>query len=356
MEYGLLPPEINSARLYAGPGSAPMLTAASAWATLSTGLFSTAYEVTAAVGTLAATWTGPSSLAMAHTLTGYVQWLMSTASLAEQTANQASSAVAAYETAHAAIVPPPVIAANRAMLAMLVATNLLGQNAAAIAATEAQYAEYWAQDSAVMYGYAASSGAATQLPTFNLPPQSLNDPSAPSSLVEPAAGTGTVQSILGQLADTTTPLGFINQYATAFVSSGPLQLLQLPIELVSMFSVLWALDSPDSILAPLRAAPGAVEPVPSFAPASAPAPGVSVNVGSGNRIGVLSTPPSWATAQQPRIVVPLAPGATTSVTEGAFPMPLPIGAPRGGTPPKTEKPPPEYGLSPTFIPKHPFGG
>ena len=41
-------------------------------------------------------------------------------------------------------VPRPVIAANRAQLAALVATNILGQNAPAIAATEAQYGQMWA--------------------------------------------------------------------------------------------------------------------------------------------------------------------------------------------------------------------
>ncbi len=39
----------------------------------------------------------------------------------------------------------------------LIATNLLGHNTPAIAATEAQYVEMWAQDVAAMFGYAASS-------------------------------------------------------------------------------------------------------------------------------------------------------------------------------------------------------
>ena len=66
------------------------------------------------------------------------------------TSNQAKAAVAAYEAAFAATVPPPVIEANRALLMMLIATNILGQNTPAIAATEADYMEMWAQDSAAM--------------------------------------------------------------------------------------------------------------------------------------------------------------------------------------------------------------
>jgi PPE-repeat protein len=53
-----------------------------------------------------------------------------------------------------------VVAANRSLLMSLIATNLLGQNAAAIAATETQYTEMWAQDAAAMYGYAGQSSAA----------------------------------------------------------------------------------------------------------------------------------------------------------------------------------------------------
>ena len=45
----------------------------------------------------------------------------------------------------------------------LLRRNLLGLNAQAIAATEAQYADTWAQDAAAMYGYAGSSASATSL-------------------------------------------------------------------------------------------------------------------------------------------------------------------------------------------------
>ncbi len=36
LDYGALPPEINSTRMYAGPGSAPLIAAAAAWDVLAT--------------------------------------------------------------------------------------------------------------------------------------------------------------------------------------------------------------------------------------------------------------------------------------------------------------------------------
>ena len=45
---------------------------------------------------------------------------------------------------------------NRSLLTALVATNVLGQNSAAIAATETDYAAMWAQDAAAMYGWRAA--------------------------------------------------------------------------------------------------------------------------------------------------------------------------------------------------------
>ena len=129
--------------------------------------------------------------------------MSTTAAQAEQTGAQAEVAAAAYEAAFAATVAPPQIAANRAQLAALVATNILGQNTAAIAATEAQYAEMWAQDAMAMYGYAASSAVASQLSAFTEPQQATtaNALTAQTSAVAQAAATpaGTQQSTLAQL-------------------------------------------------------------------------------------------------------------------------------------------------------------
>ncbi len=77
--------------------------------------------------------------------------MRATATGCEQAATQAVAAATAYDSVFAMTVPPPVIAANRAELAALVATNIFGQNTPGIAAIEAHYSEMWAQDAAAMY-------------------------------------------------------------------------------------------------------------------------------------------------------------------------------------------------------------
>jgi PPE-repeat protein len=176
LDFGLLPPEVNSGRMYTGPGPGPMLAAAAAWDGLAAdlGFASTGYGATLTELT-SGNWIGPASTAMIAAVTPYVNWLSSTAAQAEETANQARAAAAAYEAAFAMTVPPPVIAANRALLMALIATNFLGQNTPAIAATEALYAEMWAQDAAAMYGYAGASAAASQVTPFAAPAKTATD-------------------------------------------------------------------------------------------------------------------------------------------------------------------------------------
>ncbi|MEZ0364151.1 PPE family protein [Mycobacterium sp. pUA109] len=174
MDYGALPPEVNSGRMYLGPGSAPMLAAAVAWDGLAADLYTTAASSGALIAELAGQWSGPASMSMTAAAAPYVAWLSATAAQAEQTAVQAKAAAGAYEAAFAMTVPPPVIAANRAQLMMLIATNFFGQNLPAIAATEAHYAEMWAQDAAAMYGYAETSAGASTLMSFDPPPSTTN--------------------------------------------------------------------------------------------------------------------------------------------------------------------------------------
>jgi PPE-repeat protein len=209
MDFGALSPEINSARMYAGPGPGSMLAAAAAWQGLADELHSAAASYGSVIEELTSgPWVGPSSTAMAAAAAPYVTWMSATAGQAELAATQAQAAAGAYETAFAMTVPPPVIAANRTQLASLTATNLLGQNTPAIAATEAEYGEMWAQDAAAMYGYAANSAATTAKVTpFTAAPQTTNQAglAAQGAAGAQAVGTSTgagVQSTLSQLIST----------------------------------------------------------------------------------------------------------------------------------------------------------
>ncbi|GLB92964.1 PPE family protein [Mycobacterium kiyosense] len=175
MQQTLLPPEINSGRIYTGPGVGPMLAAAAAWSGLAADFSAAAAGHRSVISELTGgPWVGPASAALVAAATPFISWLDGSADSAGQAAVQAFAAAAAFETAFAASVPPPVIAANRALLAALVATNFLGQNTPAIAATEALYLEFWAQDAAAMYNYAGSSAAASELTELPEPAEVVN--------------------------------------------------------------------------------------------------------------------------------------------------------------------------------------
>ncbi len=201
--FEILPPEINSGLMYAGPGAGPMTAASAAWNALADDLYLVAAGYGSAITDLTSYWLGPSSTSMAAASATYVSWISATAMQAQQTAAQAAAAVAAYEAAFAMTVPPPVIAANRALLMALVATNFFGQNTPAIMATEADYLEMWAQDAVAMYGYAGASSAASTVAPFTTPVQTTNSSGVAglAAAVTQAAGTSA-----GTSAQTVSPL------------------------------------------------------------------------------------------------------------------------------------------------------
>jgi PPE-repeat protein len=207
MDFGLLPPEVNSGLMYTGPGAGPMLAAAAGGDAVAAELESTAAGYSSAVAGLSGqTWFGPSSISMAAAAP-YAAWLQASAAQAGQTAVQAYTA-AAYEAAFALTVPPPAIAANRTQLMALIATNFLGQNTPAIAATESQYAEMWIQDTIAMYGYAAAASSASTLKPFDEPARTTDDTgqARQASAVTRSTGDATsarTQSLV-QLSSSTT--------------------------------------------------------------------------------------------------------------------------------------------------------
>jgi PPE-repeat protein len=320
VDFAALPPEINSGRMYAGAGSGPLLAAAAAWDGLASELSSAATSYQSTVSELTGgPWLGPSSASMAAAAAPYTAWMNTTAAQAEQTASQLASAVAAYEAAFAATVPPPVIAANRALLASLVATNILGQNTPAIAATEAHYAEMWAQDAAAMYGYAGASAAATTLTPFSAPKQNTNPAgTATQAAAVASAGTGTpkalsqllpqVPSTLQSLAsggasqgtpnilnnplitDIETLSTLIGGYRTGFLGScfTAVSSMLLGVPFTSPF-----IPSGPAVAA-ASAVPGGV--LGAARSAGLGGAGASAGLGRAASIGALSVPQSWGAA------------------------------------------------------------
>ncbi len=204
MSFSLFPPEMNSALMFSGAGSGPLLEAAAAWDGLAADLESAATQYQTVITNLTTgPWLGASSTQMAAATAPYIAWLQNTAATAAQTGAQAKVAAAAYQTAYASMVPLPEIAANRALLAELVANNFLGQNTGAIATTEANYLDMWIQDALGMDTYQMNSQVASTLPAQTAAPQ-VTSGAAPAAALAAADPTGTstvFENLLLALAD-----------------------------------------------------------------------------------------------------------------------------------------------------------
>jgi PPE-repeat protein len=330
LDFGALPPEINSGRMYAGPGPGSMLAAAAAWQSLAEELTSAASGYGSVVSTLTSgSWTGPSSISMAAAAAPYVTWLSATGDQAQQAATQAAAAASAYESAFAATVPPPIIEANRSLLAALVATNVLGQNTPAIAATEALYAE--------MYGYAGASATAAQVTPFAAPPQSTNSSGLMSQSVGAAQSAGTsggtdldtimssgpqvisgmpqaLQSLaspqaLDSVASTATGSSTSSTSATSIMNelSTPLKLASMPM---SMLSKLFTAGSTATAAKAATTAAnelGAAQAVgltsstgalgsAGIGAVGSGAPALSAGMGRATSVGALTVPSAWTGA------------------------------------------------------------
>lgn len=412
LDFAQLPPEINSALMYSGPGSAPLRAAATAWDGLATELDSAASAYGSVIAGLTdGPWQGPAASAMLTAAVPQVAWLRGTGGQLEQAALQAVAAAAAYEVAFAETVPPPVIAANRALLMELLATNFLGQNTPAIAATEAQYGEMWAQDAAAMYGYAGASAAASTLPPFE-PAEPVADPAGAArqaAAVAQAAGASgsesaqaldavpqTLSAVAGSTnspassANPTLSLGGIslNPEGDGLVVGGPLgDLLEgltgsQTLDASTPFDAFIRLISPTRLFttsfkdiqslaqgfmpAAKSAAEGVAKAAESIAPAAVSGAGlgsigaIGGAVGKAASVGGLSVPAAWASAAPtaPSVAGALNGAASAGAIEratnavGGVPM-VPAGVGRSAG---AHFVTPRYGFKPTVIAQPPAGG
>ena len=374
LEFAWLPPEINSARIFAGAGSGPLHVAATAWDGLAQDLQASASSFDSViVGLTAGPWAGPASAAMAAAATPYVGWLTAAAGQAAGAAAQARVAATAFEMAQAATVHPAAVTANRTTLATLIATNFFGINAPAIAATEFQYVEMWAADVGAMLGYhAGATSVASTLTQFSLPPTSLAGlggwVSQELSSVAPGVMTTLTQAgaaVAGVLAN---PMAAISGVESA-VSAVPLSSLTQVAQIASypasmMISPLMSLaQMGNSSSAALANAAGAgalgVADPAKFVGSAVPdmkglggagglgaGAGMAADLGKARLVGAMSVPPSWQGSMPARMVssamsglggMPNAAALAGAAQGGAgmmpMPMPMGMGGAGGGMPP-----------------------
>ncbi|OBJ50552.1 PPE family protein [Mycobacterium sp. 1423905.2] len=394
MSFAAFPPEINSALMYAGSGAGPLMAAATAWSNLASELSTTAAQYESIITELTTEqWTGAGSTAAAAAAQPYVAWLNSTGAAAEQAAAQATASAAAYEAAFTATVPPPVIAANRSLLAALVATNFLGINTPAIMATEAQYAEMWVQDVIAMTNYQAAAAVAAVLEPLT-PATPTTNPGGPAAqaaavssaaAVQPAAGLGDIisglQSELSNLTLGTSSIG------TGLFNSLPVPVQDLltgidgflgtplifnGIQQVGvtgswfMFAAIpngiFAAHTIDANIAAAAEAAGAAAPAAVAAEGAAAglasqvgAAGTAASLGEASLVGSLSVPASWSAA------TPAAANVGTALAGSGWTVPEEAAAPgvMGGMPGMAAAAKsgagayagPRYGFKPTVMPK-----
>ncbi len=412
----MLPPEINSGLMYSGPGSGPMLAASASWEGLATELNTTAASYGSVIsGLTSGPWLGPASASLAAAAAPHVAWLSSAAGQSEQAATQAAAAAAAYEGAFAATVPPPVIEANRALLMALLATNIFGQNTPAIAATEAEYAEMWAQDAAAMYSYAGASAAASTLTPFTGPAPATSPGGLASQAVAVSQAVGTsaatnlqglsqltsaMPDMLSQLGlgaypgEITDVLGLTghawNSNGDGVIVSGLLGDVVASVTGSDTLDAGSTIDGFSKMISPTRlfvttfqtvqgiehnfeslakpaadaakAAVGAAKGAAEALPAAIPAAGLGAGLGAAGKaasIGALSVPQTWAAAAP--AVSPATASLVSSVGAAAAAEPgthtmggLPMmgGAGRG----LSAFAAPRYGIKLTVMPQLPVGG
>ncbi|MEE2851179.1 MAG: PPE family protein [Actinomycetota bacterium] len=335
------PPEITSALIHSGPGPGSLLSAATAWRQLAIELGRTASDY---ASTVAATpWQGPSKTAMTLATVPYIAWLNTTAMQAAQMSVAATTMASSFVATQAAVVHPSVVAANRALLSHLIATNFFGINFPAIAATEAQYMEMWAGNTTALMAYHASRLQTMAMPTFSSPAATTNsagvanqraavaaaqaaaDPPALNLPTDPFFSNPTIGFFLNQEASVVQS-GFPFNALAAFTGGHDFVPGQFPDVLAPTprnLALAYNLTGPEAVggvpnlYAPPAAEAGAVEA------------SVTANMSKGLYVGNLVVPPSAVTSPI-QLAATEAPLVATSA-EGAplipmFVPPMPPGA------------------------------
>jgi PPE-repeat protein len=293
-----------------------------------------------------------------------------------------------------------MIAVNRTELAQAMATNVLGQNNNVIAQLEAQYQEFWANNTAALYNYASQSAAAANVTAFKNAPTVANPAAATT---QAAANTSTSAASIQQtlqkyLTEIQTALGQLSTPAGTGKLVGQIG-AENPLLTQIWFLLSGSSTLPSSLGAIVNAYTGYAgffyntEGLPYFsvgmgnfgvqisktlgwiggaaAPATAAVPkglpglggllgggaGAAAHLGSATSIGKLSVPATWAGSVQAAPHTAAIPVSSVSAApEAGGPGNLLGGMPLAGTAAGGAGTGPRYGFRPTVMARPPAAG
>ncbi|MEE2852643.1 MAG: PPE family protein [Actinomycetota bacterium] len=377
-DFAAMPPELTSTLVYTGPGAAPLMAAAAAYANLAAEVSSTATQWESIISLLTTeSWTGGGSAAAAAAAQPIITYLTETATTLEQTSAQATASAAAFEAAYMGVVNPALVYANRA--AFYAALAGLPFTLPQVAALEAEYEAMWVQDATAMGAYQAASTAAGVLTPVTPLTSAVNPASAAAAdstaLAADSTG-GTVQALAAPISNAAAAAPTL-----PFTTDGLLSSIDNFLGTPSVFNAIngavntgaWftmnAIPTAVSLGHTLGTVPSipfaltdSVTPlaggmIPGTMVGSVTGAGASAAVGEASAVGGLSVPASWSAAapaaSAASSTAPLAGSGWTAAAEAepvaAMPgMPGMAAAAKGAGAYGTG---PRYGFKPIVMPK-----
>ncbi|MEM6105830.1 PPE domain-containing protein [Mycobacterium sp. 050272] len=383
MDFAALPPEITSTLVWSGPGSAPLMAAATAYANLAAEVSTTATSWESIISLLTTeAWTGGGSAAAATAAQPILTYLTDTATALEQAGSAAASSAAAFEAAHAGVVNPALVFTNRAEFTAALAG--LPFTLPQVTELEMEYSEMWVQDATAMSAYQAASDAAAGMLQPVTPLTSTVDPAvqaadapvqaadlAPQALqaldlnslldslgiTNPVASNNILQSIDGFLG---TP-SVLNAINGAVNTAAWFSMITIPTA-VSLGHVLAGAAVPAAAVSDVvpAGAGGIIEGsvVSSVTPAGGLGSAATASMGGAQTVSRLSVPASWAANAAPQTelaaaTAPIEGSGWTAATEEASVMGAPgmPGMVAGAKGAGAFGSGPRYGFKPIVMPK-----